>query len=863
MIFRRCATAALLVAFALGAAPATDQPAPSAKPLVVQPVAAAAVNFEAPAGSRPAGPLDAIDPFSQILPSGRIVRPAGTSVVVGMNALGVALSPDGRYAIVSNDSEREAGTFSMLDGLSSGGYSLAVVDTGSMAVVDRYRANGEKFFMGIVAVHDPLDPAATLVLAAGGGANAVYAFDLDANGHLTPDAHHVIPVPGPRDAAFANAGKSFPGTLVPSPDGAHVYVIDNVGNDVSTLDTRTRALTGVQVPVGFFPLGAALTPSGLLVANEGLLDYRVLPSPVAVPAFAIPPPEPERASALTLLTLDSAGVASAVDGVLPVDQVPDGLRIVGGAHPAAIAAMRTKPYAFVAMSNVDRIATIFVGTQTRAVGGTELRLFDRGPYGTQPDALVLSRDERRLYVALAGIDAIAVLDVTDPIHPHRLGLIPAGWDPAALALSRDGRYLFVANAKGFNHDRGFVGDSTAVWATLQRIDLAAIDLRKTTMQTLTYQRVLRPAHAGGVVPALQSGGKRSAYIKHVVFILEESKSYDSMLGDLTDAAGAPYGPGDPSLVAFGQNVTPNLHELARSYALAGNYYADAEESDAGHQFAAAGISSVYTERTLFVKNGRRQLVNANQDPEDYQRAGSIFNSLALHQRAFRDYGEFVRLAGYDEGDGSDPRADDAQGLGGLYALDGPAPAALAGHVDLNYPGWNLRIRDVRRAQEFERDFDTLVRAGRMPEFTYIWLPGDRGVSGKNVPPLAEQVADGDRALGTIVDYLTHLPEWPSTAIFITPADAQSSRDHVNANRSYAIVVSPYAKRKFVGMRHTSTAGILKTEEELLGLPPLSLGDALATDFSDFFQPIPNPAAFERIDVPQQTALAEKGAPAVR
>jgi hypothetical protein len=348
-----------------------------------------------------------------------------------------------------------------------------------------------------------------------------------------------------------------------------------------------------------------------------------------------------------------------------------------------------------------------------------------------------------------------------------------------------------------------------------------------------------------------------------VFILEESKSYDSMLGDLSDAAGSPYGPGDPSLVAYGQSVTPNLHELARTYALAGNYYADAQESDAGHQFAAAGIASVFTERTLFVKNGRRQLVNANQDPEDYQRVGSIFNSLALHERSFRDYGEFVRLAGYDEGEAADPRSDDAQGLGGLYALDGPAPAALAGHIDLNYPGWNLHIRDVRRAQEFERDFDALARSGRMPEFTYIWLPGDRALPGKNLPPPAEQVADGDRALGTIVDYLTHLPEWSSTAIFITTADTQASRDHVNANRSYAIVVSPYAKRKFVGMRHTSTASILKTEEEILGLPPLSLGDALATDFSDFFAPIANPAPYERIEVPAQTALAEKGAPAVR
>ncbi len=836
-------------------------------------VANVPVIFEAPAANNPAGPTSLGDKFSRVLASGRIVHPTGVNVVTGMNALGVALTPNGRFAIVSNDDERQAKTTSALDGLSTGGYTLAVVDTLSMTVVSRYAAPSESFFVGIIALADPATPGGTLVLASGGASNVVYAFDLAANGALAPDAKHTIAIPTPSDPHFADLGRTFPATLVADPGGKLAYVVDNLSDDVATIDLASRSAIGSALSVGFFPLAATMSNAGLVVANEGLMRYGTLAAPAGTPPFAAPPPDMERASSLTLLGRSAAGLVATGRSV-PLDRGPDGVRDVGGTHPAALAAMRSKPYAFVAMSNIDRIATISLGGVPKAVGGTELRLYDRGPYGTQPDALAISKDQLRLYVALAGIDAIAVLDIKDPLHPHRIGLIPTGWFPSALALSRDGRYLFVANAKGIAHDRGFTGDvptvvdakrhveaveadSNAIWSTLERIDLAKVNLKATTPLALSYLRAIRTQAQAGVVPQ-RFAGTGSEQIKHVVLILEENKTYDAMLGDLKDSAHVPYGPGDPNYVAFDESVTPNLHALANAYALAGNLFADAEESDAGHQFVAAGIASVFSEKTLLVKRGRRPLVNKNEDPEDYPRAGYLFNTLAQRGKTYRDYGDYLRVSGYDEGEAADPKADDPRflnqadtsaptvGLGGLYSLDVPALVALSGHVDLNYPGWNLRIRDVRRANEFVRDFDPYVKADQMPAFTHIWLPADHGGFGTNIPPLAEEVADGDRALGQIVEYLTHIPQWSSTAIFIMPDDAQSSRDHVNVNRSYAIVVSPYARRHFVGMRHLSTVSVLKTEEELLGLPALSLGDALATDMSDAFTPASDLAPFSRI-----------------
>lgn len=203
------------------------------------------------------------------------------------------------------------------------------------------------------------------------------------------------------------------------------------------------------------------------------------------------------------------------------------------------------------------------------------------------------------------------------------------------------------------------------------------------------------------------------------------------------------------------------------------------------------------------------------------------------------------MAGYDDGTARNPRDDDpnyagpndaaapTSGLGGLYSRYVPALAALASHLDMDYPGWNPRIRDERRAREFVRDFAPLVTNGAMPDFTYIWLPGrDAGQS--------------DAALGTIVSYLTHTPQWASTAIFIAPDGPRTSGDPSSRYRSYAIVVSPFAKRGYVGRVHFSTASLLKTEEELLGLPPLETDDLLATDMADFFTGKADPAPFENL-----------------
>jgi DNA-binding beta-propeller fold protein YncE len=799
------------------------------------------VSYAAPAGAMPAGHLRGAT-FDAVLPSGRLVTPAGESVVAGVDALGVALTPDGRFAIVTCGDPDHAALHSLVDPTLTGGFALAVIDTATMRVVDQYQAPGETFWLGVAALTDPAAPSHTLVLAAGGPTNAVYAFVLDASGRLTPDRRHTIAIPGPADPLLASLGHASPGTLVVTRDGRRAYVVNEAAATVAAIDTRARAVSGPLRTVGFAPFGAAIAGDRLLVTDEGLMRYSTLPQAVAVPPFAAPAPDPQRASALTFLGLAPNGDLSALASdappfttpPLPMDPAPDGVQIVGGAHPTAIATTPDGAYAFVAMSGVDRIATVTLSGPPRVVGGTELRLFDRGPYGMQPAALALSHDASRLYVALAGIDAIAVIDARDPMHLHRLGLIPTGWYPTALALAADDRTLYVVNTNGFGHDPAFAGQqpSATPWSTLQRIELASVHLAGATMHQLANtRRVVRGA------------SRYPKGLTDVVVILEEDKTFDAMLGDL----GPP--DGDAVLNLFNRSVTPNLHALAQRYGLATNFFADAAGSGPGHQFAADGLTTPFSIRARDDRLGRTPALDAADDPEDAPRLGSIFNALTRHRVGFRDYGDLLLLSGYQS---AGPLA--ATDVAGWYGYDVPAPPVLEGNVDLRYPGWNPNVDDGLRAAEFLRDYSAVAARGRLPRYTQIWLPGDRGVTGAGLPPVAEQVAAGDRALGLIVQYLSRLPSWKHTVVFIMPAGAESTRDHVDPERAYAIVVGPFAKPHYRGRRHLSTVSVLKTSEQILGIGILSLGDLLAADLSDFFTRSQGDARpYTAIAVPEQTA----------
>jgi len=927
-----------------------------------------------------AGPNKFGSYYAGVLPNGKKVTPAGSSIQIGMNSLGVALTPDGKFLVSSNDDEREGGLSSYQSGINIGGYSLSVIDTATFTVVSQFRSSA-RFFIGL-QITGPQDGPYT-VWAAGGPDNDVKLFSLSSAGVLTagspasiviqptlpsnqgyvsnylPGSQMASPTPVPSGFSRTATSKiTFPAGIQLSPNGKYLYVACNGDNSVAVIDTTTKGVLK-QLPAGAFPYTVAVNSTGdrIAVSNWGIGEYK----------FANPTYDPDTGRLIALGTTgqnkpDGFYIPPVTKGKFPLTSsvhiyaaqggfaslaapkfgkylgVPlkvDANNAVGDVHPSAMAIVKGSDgteVLYVAKTNDDSLARIVIKSGKRltdySLGSTFVSFLNNSGVnltlakGAYPNAIAVSPDNTRLYVAEAGINSVAVIDVSDPFNPIVLGRIPTGWYPTALAVSADGTSLYIANAKGIGEDinpaidtssnnpqvppsTGLASDgkvdSNYIFGSLQKVDLTTNPWDNTTVQANNF--AAQSSVDTSVVPMGGTGG--SARIKTVVMILHENKTFDSMLGNLGaqfgNFAGTTFNNADGTPYSNGQftGVSLNTQTLATTFAAAGNYYSDSEESDAGHQFAASGTATDYTEKTLLVKGGRGLLVNKNFEPEDYPEGGYIFNNLSRWKKSFKDYGWGVRIGGTDTGTSTPTSLNDppsgnlgyptmqgdnftitnhplvnagdvstqVQGLGQSYFLKLPILGVLgtsnsngSSRLDVNYPGYNFNISDQRRALEFIKDFDAMVTTGTLPKFLFIYQPNDHtgGVQAPNAGAVVtngplQQIGDGDVGLGMVVQHIMKSPAYydantnTGTAIFMTYDDAQSSLDHIHPHRTPLIVISPFAKPAYLGLRHYSTASVVKTEELLLGVPANNFGDLFATDLRDLFQSNYNGITADQID----------------
>ena len=130
--------------------------------------------------------------------------------------------------------------------------------------------------------------------------------------------------------------------------------------------------------------------------------------------------------------------------------------IAPGSHPTAMLLSRNEQILYVALSNVDSVAAIRTDSgQPAAFLGTSSPGHSLG--GGYPIALALTGDGAHLFIADAAIDAIAVRDTQRDLATHGSatadfalgapdGFIPTDWYPSALAVHGDD--LLIATAKG-------------------------------------------------------------------------------------------------------------------------------------------------------------------------------------------------------------------------------------------------------------------------------------------------------------------------------------------------------------------------------------------------------------------------------
>jgi len=338
----------------------------------------------------------------------------------------------------------------------------------------------------------------------------------------------------------------------------------------------------------------------------------------------------------------------------------------------------------------------------------------------------------------------------------------------------------------------------------------------------------------------------------VVFITKENHTFDTIFDRVPGAKH------DPSLLRWGLNQTitekgqptlenaavmVNHNALARQFTLSDNFYLEPEASGVGHRWLVGVqpnnlMQMTYTLGWQFRKDssapGRRYSMGSNGSlmPEDYPEAGSMWEHLARNGVRFRNYGEGFEFPGVLEDKDEHP-------TGAREVVNVPMPKVLFDNTAFDYPIFNMNIPDQYRAHWFMKDVEQRFlknKNGKFPSFLNIAICNDHGSSQRSpaYPYQASYMADNDLALGRIVEFLSHTPYWKNMAIFVTEDDAGGEPDHVDAQRSVMLVISPWAKRGYVSHRHTTILSMHRTLYQIMGLPSLNMFDALANDFSDVF-----------------------------
>ena len=524
-----------------------------------------------------------------------------------------------------------------------------------------------------------------------------------------------------------------------------------------------------------------------------------------------------------------------------------------GLHPTAIIQSLDKKFIYVANGNSDYISVINAQTLL-TVDSIFVGLFKENEtlIGSTPNALALNADGTILYVANGLDNAIAVVQLgknatTNGANANKvLGYIPTQAYPSGIVVNNNhliitnleaigARAALKVNDQGAKSERAFnahhqlasisfinVPDQKQLDSFTQKVKAQSLYLRAERI-ALTPRKNIAPQ------PVPERIGEPSVF-KHVLYIIKENRTYDQVLGDIKE------GDGMASLCIFGDSVTPNLHKIARDYALLDNYHASGKSSAEGHHWASAAIVTDYTEKS--VRAWFRSYPHVLYDALVYDKNGLIWNNALDHGKTVRLYGEACTTH-FDE---------KTYDWNSLYALETKNKSftfdntTTIGRVkpilSKTFPGCdNETISDQMRADDFLNEFNTISNSpdGKLPNLMVMSLPNDHtsGMSPKFPTPRA-MVADNDLAVGRIVEAVMHSRFADSTVIFISEDDSQNGWDHVSAYRTTGYVISKYSRlQKTVHTNYNQTS-LVRTIEHILGLPPMNIIDATATPMTNCF-----------------------------
>jgi len=670
--------------------------------------------------------------------------------------------------------------------------------------------------------------------------------------------------------------------LAISPDGKTLYVANYQNDSLSIVNTATRTVTNEIV---FF------APGQKTAVGE-------------MPYWPVVLSNPQGGTVKTYLSTQRDGQ------VLSVSPSGSYKVIKVGGEPNRMVLSADQLRLYVANGDLDEIEMI---DTTKDVVKSRISVARPGYNykGSSPNSLALSPDGRRLYATLGGENAVAVIDVASQ---KLLGRIPTGWYPSSVTVSADGNTLFVVNMKsnaGPNLEYRVDCPGTAIPPQYSELlcpppnptsrneyvpallKAGFLTIPVPDANTLSYLSSVVDANNGFDNPRHDPMmAFLHSHIKHVIYIQKENRTYDQVLGDLTQ------GNGDPTRVQFPQPISPNHHLLATQFALLDNYYDAGDVSGDGWNWDTQGHANDVTVKNVLVGYGNANFnipFDWNGNPRNIgiavpdQTGGTPSPSTVRITTLFDPTGGSSIEPGHKDITADEGADDlDSEALGGyiwdsvlragqtvrhygLYADENyyvvpsagyplylpivrnafaekavqavPGRPSLKDRTDLYYRGWDLDTPDQYRFEEWNREFNLYVKNGNLPNFEMVDFMNDHfGNFSSNIAhlenPLA-QMASNDYAVGRLVEAVSNSPYWKDTAIFVVEDDAQNGPDHVDAHRSTVFVISPYTKSGAVVHTNYNSVNVVRTIEDILGVNYLGLNDANAVPMSDVFIRQPN------------------------
>ncbi len=817
-----------------------------------------------------------------VIPNGRLLTPSGKSYIVAPHPFGLALSNNGEFAVTANSGTNPL-SISIIRNIQTSPEIIQVPPG-----VNTDKGVLESVFMGLA-----ISPENDKVYVSGGQTNKIFVFDLH-----TGEKRDSVDCSVSEDGI--NCKHGYIGDMTITSDGNTLYAVDQINFRLLVIDTRNLEVKS-SVPVGRYPFGVVLTPDEkkVYVANVGMFQYSKIGSieekndvdgALSFPAFAygskemingisndsmivpgLGDPNSELSFSVWAVSVENLNnpevVAKIKTGNL-VGQMVEGVPAVGGSSPNSLAA--TDKYVFVSNGNNDNITVIDITSDT-IVKEIFIKPHEAVKHfrGVIPFGLAVDPAFKRLFVAEAGINAIGVIDIESlEVKGH----IPAGWFPSKIKVTPDGKNLIVTNAKGYGSgpngginiqvgpEGTYIGN--LMKGTVSVIDIPdSRDLIKMTKKVVENNFMIEEAEVisgqrkGNPIPLY--GGEKESPIKHIVFISKENRTYDEVFGQIKK------GEGDSTLARYGYNVSfknrkgtdsvqdatvmANHLKLAREFAIADNFYVDADVSADGHRWLVNTYPNEWVETNTAASYGGNRSYNPDSKapgslamngsagaiyPEDYNEAGSMWDHLERGKIDFFNFGFSVMFepAFYD---------NSYKYTGIKQFANFPLPAALFERTSKQFPTYNMAIPDQFRVSQFIKEFNEKWGEGKaqMPQVITLIIPNDHGADDRpeaGYPFRESYMVDNDFAVGRVVEFLSHTTYWKNMAIVITEDDAQNGVDHIDAHRSILMVISPYSRRDYVSKVHYSFGSIFKTFWNILGLPYLNQYDAGATDLSDMF-----------------------------